>query len=106
MSYVQAKPTIENKTIKCPFCKRGDISVLYTSEHMSVHSTHAAGRRARIPNYHPERYDVFSKCPNCGASKKEIKKALETGTIKKVSHEELIKRIKESGLPTKIETKY
>jgi len=106
MGHVQAKPTIESKTETCPFCNKGKIDVIYTSEHMTVHSTFSAGgRKKMMPNYHPEKYDVSSKCPVCGASKNEIKKALERGTTKEISHEERIRRLKEAGLPTKIETK-
>lgn len=104
MGYVQARPTIENKIEKCPFCKKGEISVLYTSEHMSAHSTFSAGgKKKMMPNYHPEKYNVSSKCPVCGASKKEIKEALERGETKQISHEERLKRLKEAGLPTRIE---
>lgn len=102
MGYVQAKPTIENKTVKCPFCKEGDIDILYTSEHMSVHTTHAAGKSAKIPNYHPEKYEVYNDCPNCKKKKGEIKEVLKNGGTPPVSHEERLKRIKAAGLPTMI----
>jgi len=102
MGHVQARPTIETKAIKCPLCNVGDVDVQITSEYMSVHSSHAAGRRSRIPNYHPEKIEVFSKCPKCNASKKEIKEAIEKGTTEKLSHEERLKRLKEAGLPTRI----
>ena len=103
MGYVQARPNFESKTIKCPFCKMGDIDICITSEFMSAHSSHAAGRRSKIPIYHPEKIEVFSKCPNCDKSKKEIKESIERGATKEVSHEERLKRLKDSGLPTKIE---
>jgi len=103
IGHVQAKPTIESKTIKCPFCNIGEIDVQITSEYMSVHGSHAAGRRSQIPNYHPEKIDVFSKCPKCGKSKKEIKETLERGSTKMVSHQDRLNRMKEAGLPTRIE---
>ena len=40
------------------------------------------------------------KCPNCGKSKKEIEDALKHGVPP--SHEEIIRRAKEAGLPLKI----
>ena len=48
-----------------------------------------------------EKYEVISeKCPNCGKTKKEIQKRLKEGP--KLSHEEIIRRAKEAGLPLKI----
>jgi len=103
--HVRAKPTIEQKTVICPFCNKGKIDVTYTSEHMSVHSSHAAGRRSQIPNYHLERYEVHTKCPDCGKSKKHIKEVLQEGGSKPKSHEERLKRLQAAGLPTKIVSK-
>ena len=99
---VQAKPTIESKTVKCPFCEEGLVDVTYTSEFMSVHTAHAAGKSSRIPNYHEEKYDVHSKCPSCGKGKKEIAATLRDGGIKPKTHEERIARLKAAGLPTMI----
>lgn len=103
---VQAKPTIENKTVTCPFCHKGQINVLYTSEHMSVHTAHAAGKSSRIPNYHGERYEVYSNCPECGKSKSDIKQVLETGTkpITEDEHKKRIERLKAAGFGTKLVT--
>jgi rubredoxin len=100
-----AKPEITKETIKCPFCKKGDINILRISEYYSETVAHAAGKAKRIPQYHPEQITVYSKCPNCGVSKKEIKEILERGSEKRISDEEKIKRIRELGLPTKIEFK-
>ena len=103
MTYVQARPTIEDKTIKCPICEKGDIDIRITSEYMSTSSSFAAdGKKARMPNYHPEKIDVFSRCPVCKASKKDIKEALEHG--KQIPHEEKLKRAKKAGIPTVIES--
>lgn len=101
---VQAKPTIENKTIKCPFCEKGEIDITIISEHMSVHTSRAAGRRARIPNYHAERIEIHNKCPNCCKSKKEIKEYLEKGK-KPMTHKERLERLKKRGLPLVLESK-
>jgi len=95
---VQAKPTIENKRVKCPFCRKGDIDITIISEHMSTHMSHAAGRRAQIPNYHPEKVEIHNKCPNCGKSTKEIREYLEKGK-KPMTHEERIAMLRKRGLP-------
>jgi endogenous inhibitor of DNA gyrase (YacG/DUF329 family) len=105
MGHVQAAPTIEAKIVKCPFCGKGDISIQLTSEYMSVHSSHAAGRRSKIPNYHPERIDVHSKCSECGKTKQEIKEFLKSGSLGK-SHEERIEHMKSAGIPTAFEEKH
>jgi hypothetical protein len=43
---------------------------------------------------------LLDKCPSCGKTKKEIEKALKEG--KQLSNEEIIKRMKEAGLPLRI----
>ena len=49
----------------------------------------------------PESYEILSdECPNCGKSKKEIDKALKGEP--KFSHEEIIKKANDAGLPLKI----
>ena len=52
----------------------------------------------------PEQHFIQGDCPNCGARNKDIQ-AWYDGQYegKKVSHEEKIKRIRDAGLPTRIE---
>lgn len=99
----RARPEIENKTVKCPFCQKGDIEVTITSDWYSEGRAHAAGRSAMIPQYHPEKIEVHNKCSECGKSKRELKEAIAKGTTKQLSHEERLKRLKEAGLPSVIE---
>lgn len=101
---VQATTKIEQKSVKCPFCNIGDIHMTVISEHMSMHSSHAAGRRSSIPNYHPEQVKIRNKCPNCGKSTKEIKEFLETGR-KPMTHDERIEMLKKRGLPLVLDSK-
>ena len=92
----------EQKTIKCPFCEKGDITTLYTPR-MMVTSYGRAGHSKKAMNYFKdEKYEILSeKCPNCGKSKKEIEKALKEG--KEPSREEVLKRLREAGLdPNKL----
>jgi len=95
--------TPKNEVIKCPFCKKGKIDITIIPEYYSYHSARAFGKVKRIPVVHPEKIEVHSKCSVCKKSKKEIKEAIERGSIKQISHEERIKRLKKQGLPTKIE---
>ena len=97
----RARPVFENNTVKCPFCQKGDIEVTITLDWYSEGRAHSAGRSAMIPQYHPERTEIHNNCPNCGKSKKELKEAIERGQNKQISHEERLKRLRDSGLPTK-----
>lgn len=95
-------PTIENKEIECPFCKKGKINVTIKSEYYSYHTSHISAKNQKIPVYHPERIEVNSSCPNCGKSKAEIKEAIKQGTLG-LSHEDRVKRLRDAGIPTRIE---
>jgi len=91
----------EQKIIKCPICGQGDITTLYTPKIMITRYGRAASNKKAITYFKDEKYQVLSdKCPNCGKSKKEIEKRLKEG--KEPSNEEIIKRMKEAGLPLKI----
>ena len=97
------KSTLVNLYISCPFCKKGTISVTTTSEYYSYSISRISAKSERIPRYHKPIIEVHSKCPECGKSKNEIKEALERGFMKEIPHEERLKRIRDSGLPTRIE---
>ena len=103
---VQARPTIEQKNIKCPICSETEIKITIISEYMSVHSTFSAGgRKKMMPNYHQEKIQIHSNCPNCKAKKTDIKQALDRGTSKFKTHEERIQSFKDRGLPLILESK-
>lgn len=90
----------EQKTIKCPFCKEGDITTLYTPKIMVTHYSRAASNKKAMTYFKDEKYAIISqKCPNCGKTKTEIQKMLKEG--KQLSMDEVIKRAKEAGLPLK-----
>ncbi len=88
-------------TIECPFCKKETIKVLYKPSVLQFATTHssAAGTKRKIYRTR-EKYKILSeKCSNCGKTRKELEKALRD---KKPSREEILRRIKEAGLPFKI----
>lgn len=88
----------EPKTIKCPFCKEGDIQTLYTPKTMVTKYARAASNKKAMNYYKDEKYSLMSdKCPSCHKTKKEIEKYLKYG--KPQSKEDIIKRAQESGLP-------
>ena len=91
-------------TVECPFCKKGEIKVMHQPEVYSTQTIRVGSNRKTIPMLTPAKDEVLSdKCPVCNKNKKEIQKALKEGV--KPSHEEVLRRLKESGLPTKFVTK-
>lgn len=100
--YVSEQYKETEEIIDCPFCKKAKINVTYVHPYTSwsVSSISAGSKRTKF--YHDEKYKVQNKCPDCGKSKQEIKEALERGTTKQLSHGEMIKRLKDAGIPTRI----
>jgi len=97
--------SLKTEKLKCPFCQIGEVEVTTRSEYYSHSSARAFGKVKQIPVYHPEQIKVESNCPNCKAKKSEIKEALEKGSGKKRTHEEVLDRLKKSGLPLVLESK-
>jgi len=97
---------IINEELGCPFCKKGKVAVTIIPEYYSYKTARAIHQIKRIPVYHPEKIEVNSpKCPACGKSRREIKESLTSGNEKIGSNEERLKRMRDAGLPTKIEKK-
>ena len=95
---------IDNRKIKCPFCEKENINVTYIPP-MKRETRQSFGRShtKSVLIHIKEKYTVSEDCPHCGASKQKIEKVLNTGEdYKKPSREDVIKRLKEAGLPTKI----
>ena len=91
----------EQKIIKCPFCEQGNITTLHTQGMMITKYARASSNKKAMNYFKDEKYEILSeKCPNCGKSKKEIEKALKEGVPP--THDEIIRRMKEAGLPLKI----
>jgi len=93
----------EEKLTNCPFCKKLTIKI--------IHQPFVARKgltRSRLgsggPIYTREKSDVMSGCEACGKSLKEVEEVL-NDEGKGKSHEERLKRLQESGLPTKIVSK-
>jgi len=87
--------------VECPFCKKGKIRISRSPEKYTTQTIRVGSNRKTIPKLIPGKQTVLSeKCPNCGKSKKEIEDALKHGVPP--SHEEIIRRAKEAGLPLKI----
>jgi len=94
----------KSKIIKCPICDDGDIRVIFfpASKRDNLTTT-VGGRRSKVFSVTKERYEAENECPRCGASKKMIEKALNTGEdYNKPSKDKILERIKKAGLPTRI----
>jgi len=96
-------PNEQNLIQECPFCKKGSINITVIPSYYEMTVSRISSGTKRIPRYHEERIIVHSDCPACGKPKREIKEALERGTEDSKSHEDRLKRIRDSGLPTRIE---
>ncbi len=90
--------------IECPFCKQMSVEAYH-------HPSFLQGTTTRISNkskttYHrvPESIEPMTDCSNCGKSKKEIIKAFNE-PAKKETHEDKLKRFRDSGLPLILESK-
>jgi hypothetical protein len=89
--------------VECPFCHKAKISVTFIAGYMSWSVSRIAAKSARTRYFHDPRIKVNSNCPNCKATKADIKDALERGSGGQKSPEERLKRLQDSGLPTRIE---
>ena len=94
------KMSIEAETILCPLCGKGEVEIIFTPGYTSWHVTRIASKTTREKKFHGEKYKVQNKCSECGATRTQIREALERGRTNKISHEDRIKRIRESGMPT------
>jgi endogenous inhibitor of DNA gyrase (YacG/DUF329 family) len=91
----------EKITIECPFCKKLTIEVIHSPEVYSTQTIRVGSNKKTIPNLTPAKDQILTvKCPNCGKPKKEIEYALKHGVP--LSNEEIIKRLKEAGVPLKL----
>ena len=88
--------------VECPFCKKGKVKVSFIAGYVSWNTSSISAGSKQTKYYHDPKIKVHGKCPNCRKSAKDIKEALEHG--KQIPHKEKLKRAKESGLPTMIET--
>jgi sarcosine oxidase delta subunit len=90
--------------IECPFCSKGKIIMYHKEGYLQAKTSRiSAGAKVTMRRV-GDKYIVKTNCPNCGKTKEEIERAFDTGETKQVSHEERLKRLRESGLPTRVES--
>lgn len=89
--------------IECPFCHKGKIRMFHKEGYLQGRTSRiSAGAKTKVYKI-PDTYEVLTDCPNCGKSKKEIQKALDTGITKELSHKERLERLQRAGIPTRVE---
>lgn len=99
---------IQNLILKCPFCGKGDIEVLYVPSSVRFKKGTYGGSKKGVIRSQEKTMVQTNKCPNCGKSDKEIQKKTDGTEEKNITKEEHLKRLerlKAMGLPTKIVSK-
>jgi len=90
--------------VECPFCHQVCVTAFHKPSFLEGRTSRiSAGSRIK---YHrvPERYFIQGDCPNCKARNKDLQAWYDgTHEEKKQTHEERIQRLKDSGLPTRVE---
>lgn len=89
--------------VDCPICKQAKVRISFVAGYMTWSVSRIAAGSKRTPYFHDPKVRPMSACPACKATRQEIKEALERGG-QKASHEERLRRIREAGLPTKIDS--
>ncbi len=91
--------------IECPFCEKAMVRVFHKEGYIQ-------GRQSRISagakfTFHaiPEKHEVLEDCAKCGKTRKEIQDFLDGKTKKGVDPKKLRERLKDAGLPTKVDLK-
>lgn len=102
MAYTANRDWFEK--IECPLCNKGIIEIHHILPIRNNNmTTTVAGRRAKTTHESPEREDVLNDCPSCGATRESIEKKLKEGKLSKPpSREQILKRLRDAGLPTKV----
>jgi uncharacterized Zn finger protein len=86
-------------SVECPFCGKS-LKALHRPPLVREKKKSSWGGSRKSFTRDEEILEILEDCTNCGKSKKEIENALKHG--KELTNEEIIKRMKEAGLPLKI----
>ena len=84
--------------VPCPFCDN-EIEVLYSPPSHTTRRSKSALGTGSNPVFSKESYEVLKPCPHCGKPANAIKKTLIKPEGKPVPKDEMIKRMKEAGIP-------
>lgn len=92
-------------TFKCPFCKDAEITAVYFPPVPQRRKGPWGGHKPDLSWSAESLIIQIKRCPTCGKAANEIKKAYLKGDAKKMSHKDRIRRLREAGLSTVIESK-
>ena len=88
----------ETTKIKCPFCERETVSVIYIPSILQTKTSRAAGRSITKYYQTKEKYEIQSGCSNCGKSQKEVENALKEGKEDTEKEKRILERLKQQGI--------
>jgi predicted RNA-binding Zn-ribbon protein involved in translation (DUF1610 family) len=89
--------------IECPFCGKGKIRMYHKEGYIQSTASSISSGKKFTSHKVDDSYIVQNNCPECGKTKEEIQRAFETGETKQATHEERLKRLREAGLPERVE---
>ena len=87
--------------IACPFCQAVDVKVFHRPSYLQAKRSHISSGGKTTFYRVPEKIEITCSCASCGKSANEIQNFFDGK--KEIPHEERMKRIKDSGLPTVIQ---
>jgi len=91
--------------MECPFCEKGKIRVYCQEGYLQAKTSRISAGAKQTYHRVGEKHIVRDDCPACGKSKQEIQDVLEGKEKKEVDPNKFLERMKQAGLPTKIERK-
>lgn len=90
------------ETAKCPFCNEADIHYIHSPIFLKFKKGSYGGSKQGITRTQEKIMVTDEECPNCHKSRSQLEKRLKDNK-KEIPHEERIKRMRDAGLPTRIE---
>ena len=101
MAYTFSRDWYEK--IECPFCNKGVIQIHHILPVKTDNLTSTVGGQTfKSSHQSKEKEEVQNDCPQCGAKREKMQKKLNEGSMSKsLSSKEVLKRLKDAGLPSK-----
>jgi protein-arginine kinase activator protein McsA len=86
--------------ILCPNCGKESVEAWMYPSYLAHHTSRISAGAKTTFHREGEKYEITSGCFECGKSLKELLEIEKSG---KLTHEERLKRLREAGMPTRIE---
>jgi endogenous inhibitor of DNA gyrase (YacG/DUF329 family) len=86
--------------VPCPNCGKESVEAWLYPAYLEHHTSRISAGAKTTFHMEKEQYEMVSGCPECDKSLKELQNIEKYG---KLTHEERLKRMKEAGIPTRIE---